>query len=237
LSREELARTPDVLHKLDLDEDETISAQELSENIGSNDGRFVAAPVFFPNVPANSGPLTPLESGEANKDHAKRDPDLEIRIRLGRKAEQRASVELLTLKEKPSPLAKSIRPWSGEKLVLELGSTRIELGCAGSLGYPQSELPQLHRKYRAALLRADLDSNGYLDHKEAMQAPLYRNAFRLMDRDGDGKLFAKEVIAYLDTLKELQEAAMRSYASLAVRDQGRGLFDLLDNNKDGRLSE
>jgi Ca2+-binding EF-hand superfamily protein len=236
LSRDELARAENILHKFDLDEDETISVQELSENLGSNDGRFVSAPVFFPNMPANSGPLTPLESAEANKDHAKHDPDLEFRIRLGRKAEQRAAVELLTIKEKPSPLAKSVRPWSGEKLVLELGATRIELGCAGSLGYPQSELPQLHRKYRTELLRADLDSNGYLDHKEAMQAPLYRNAFRLMDRDGDGKLFAKEVVAYLDMLKELQEATMRSCASLAVRDQGRGLFDLLDGNKDGRLS-
>jgi len=236
LSRDELARAPDILHKLDLNEDETISVQELSENIEIKEERMASDPVLFPNVSANLGPLTPVETGEANRDHAKRDPDLEIRIRLGRKAEQRASVELLTIKEKPSPLAKSVRPWSGEKLVLELGPTRIELGCAGSLGYPQRELPQLHRKYRAALLRADLDSNGYLDHKEAMQAPLYRNAFRLMDRDGDGKLFAKEMIAYLDTLKELQEVAMRSCASLAVRDQGRGLFDLLDGNKDGRLS-
>ncbi len=236
LSRDEVARAPDILHKLDLNEDETISVQELSENIGSNEERLASDPAFFPSVSANSGPLTPVESSDANKNNTKRDPDLEIRVRLGRKAEQQAAVELLTVKGKPSPPAKSVRPWSGEKVVLELGPTRIELGCAGSLGYPQGGLPQLHRKYRAELLRADLDSNGYLDHKEAMQAPLYRNAFRLMDRDGDGKLFAKEVIAYLDTLKELQEVAMRSCASLAVRDQGRGLFDLLDGNKDGRLS-
>jgi Ca2+-binding EF-hand superfamily protein len=56
-----------------------------------------------------------------------------------------------------------------------------------------------------------------------------------MDRDEDGKLFEKEVVAYLDKMKELQEGVLRSCASLAVKDQGRGLFDLIDANSDGRL--
>ena len=67
---------------------------------------------------------------------------------------------------------------------------------------------------------ADKDNNGYLDKHEANQNPLYRNLFPMMDRDSDGKLFEKEVVAYLDKMKELQEAAMQSCASLAVKDQG-----------------
>jgi Ca2+-binding EF-hand superfamily protein len=55
------------------------------------------------------------------------------------------------------------------------------------------------------------------------------------DRDGDSKLFEKEIVAYLDRMKELQQSAMRGCASLSVKDQGRGLFDLVDVNGDGRL--
>ena len=42
---------------------------------------------------------------------------------------------------------------------------------------------------------------------EAMRSPLYRNLFKVLDRDGDGKVFEKEVLAYLDAYQELQAAA------------------------------
>jgi Ca2+-binding EF-hand superfamily protein len=94
---------------------------------------------------------------------------------------------------------------------------------------------RLRQQYLAQFRAADKDNNGYLDKSEAEKSPLYRNAFTMMDHDGDGKLFEKEVVAYLDKMKELQEGAMRSCASLAVKDQGRGLFDLVDADSDGRL--
>jgi Ca2+-binding EF-hand superfamily protein len=49
-------------------------------------------------------------------------------------------------------------------------------------------------------------------------------------------LYLKEVVAYLDTMKDLSAAGMASIVSLSVTDQGRGLFDLLDADRDGRLS-
>ena len=39
-----------------------------------------------------------------------------------------------------------------------------------------------------------------------MQSRVFRNLFKAMDRDGDGKLFEKEVIAYLDAMQDLQSA-------------------------------
>src|SRR6185295_19062011 len=70
----------------------------------------------------------------------------------------------------------------------------------------------------------------------AMRSPLFRNTFKLMDRDGDGQLFEKEILAYLDSYKELLIAVRTSTASVSMTEEGKGLFELLDTNGDGRLS-
>src|SRR5262249_21235043 len=57
-----------------------------------------------------------------------------------------------------------------------------------------------------------------------------------MDRDGDGKLTVKEMRSYLDRVQRLEAKAMASRVSLLVSGPGRGLFDLLDRDRDGRLS-
>ncbi len=120
-------------------------------------------------------------------------------------------------------------------MLLELSTTQIELGRADTAHDAQAAR-LLRREYTVQFRRADQDNNGYLDKTEAAKSPLYRNVFDAMDRNGDGKLFEKESIAYLDRIKDLQESALRSCASLAIKDQGRGLFDLVDANSDGRLS-
>lgn len=165
---------------------------------------------------------------------AERSPDLELRVRLGKKAGNEAPIEVIQAKDHPSPLSKSIRRGDGGLLLWELGTTQIELGRAEIPNEPRIA-QQLRERYRVQFRAADKDNNGYLDKNEAMQNPLYRNAFRMMDRDSNGKLFEKEMIAYLEKIKEIQDQAMRSCASLAVKDQGRGLFDLADANRDGRL--
>jgi Ca2+-binding EF-hand superfamily protein len=71
---------------------------------------------------------------------------------------------------------------------------------------------------------------------EAMRSPLYRNLFKLIDRDGDGKVFEKEVLAYLDAVQGMQAAARLGCASVALTSEGKGLFELLDTDGDGRLS-
>jgi Ca2+-binding EF-hand superfamily protein len=166
---------------------------------------------------------------------AQRDPDLELRVRLGKKADKEAVVEIVQAKDHPSPLAKALRSGADGTLFLELGTAQLELGSADSSSDPQFAR-RLRQQYLAQFRMADKDNNGYLDKSEALQSPLYRNVFRMMDRDGDGKLFEKEIIAYLERMKDLQESGLRSCASLAVKDQGRGLFDLVDGNSDGRLS-
>ncbi|HEY7426690.1 MAG TPA: hypothetical protein VH682_20815 [Gemmataceae bacterium] len=287
LSREELAKAPALLAKIDADDDEMVSIAEMSGNAPSSLGNGATVAVAFdgPMQPGKSDPFVMVTPGQGRKQlarellnhyapkgkrsavrkltrqdlgmeeaafarldmdedgqldseelahFAKRDPDLEVRVRLGGKTRKEVGVELVPVKDRPAPLAKAVRSSSGGTLLLELGAAQIELGRGETSSDPQFAV-RLRQQYLNQFRSADKDNNGYLDKSEAEQNRLYRNVFRLMDRDEDGKLFEKEVVAYLDKMKELQEGVLRSCASLAVKDQGRGLFDLIDANSDGRL--
>jgi Ca2+-binding EF-hand superfamily protein len=287
LSREELTRAPALLRKLDLDDDEMVSVQEMSGNVDSDPqvGKVVVAAAFTPDTGNDKSPFVLVTPGEADKKlaqkllqhygpknqkgaaqglsrkdlnldeetfarldadedgvldaeelarFAQRDPDLEFRVRIGKKGAKEAAVELIASGDRKTPLGGSVRPGSESTVTMEFGSTQIQLGRGDSSTDVQFVRVQ-NQQYLAQFRQADKDNNGYLDKQEAQQSPFFRNLFAMLDRDGDGKLYEKEVVAYLDKMKELQEAALRSCASLAVKDQGRGLFDLVDSNSDGRL--
>src|SRR5262249_53654481 len=83
---------------------------------------------------------------------------------------------------------------------------------------------------------ADKNEDGYLDAAEARQSPFFGTTFRLIDRKGAGKISLQEVLAYVDAMTALSEAGTKSIVTLSASDDGRGLFELLDTDKDGRLS-
>src|SRR5262249_44291276 len=94
----------------------------------------------------------------------------------------------------------------------------------------------LLQQYLAEFQRADKDANGYLDAEEAMASPLFRGVFKLMDRKGEGKVYEKDVRDYVERIGALETAAAQTQLTMSVADKGRGLFDLIDEDKDGRLS-
>jgi Ca2+-binding EF-hand superfamily protein len=160
----------------------------------------------------------------------KRAPDLEMTIRLGRKGRAEARLDTVGA----SPLAGKVERGSG-LLSLDLGLTRVDL-TSSEADKPNPVADLLRGQYLAQFKQADKDNNGYLDAKEAEGSTAFRGVFKAMDRDGDGKLYEKEVVAYLDRLGELQALAKAGCVTLELKDQSRGLFDALDTNRDGRLS-
>src|SRR5262249_50619596 len=128
---------------------------------------------------------------------AQRPADLEVKARLGRTQ----GIDLVRGKDAANSVAGRVRTGTDGSLGLDLGATRIELAVAGDSTRMRGGLrPQ----YLAQFKQADRDNNGYLDMEEARQTPFFGGLFKTIDRDGDGKIFEKEVIAYLDRTEKLQ---------------------------------
>jgi Ca2+-binding EF-hand superfamily protein len=286
LSREELSRAEEVLLKLDLDDDEMITAKELvpdddpfgfraqeallnqGDNKKPDNAAFVAiAPGESPTALSRSllarygtkdgkggdRKLTQKQLGlddatfqrldvdgdgsldtEELSRFARRPPDIEITVRLGKKAGKEARVEIMSTKDKPEWIVNGLRLKDGGAL-LDLGVSRFNLQAGSSdtsfgMAYPFEQI------YKMQFAAADRDGNGYIDENEAKQSPFFRDTFKMMDADGDGKLYEKEMLAFFAKIQDVQAKAMVGCTSMTVADQGRGLFDLLDTNHDGRLS-
>ena len=301
LSKEELAAAPAVLGKLDQDEDEMITVEELLPNSNRNN-----AGIGFPVVPGavavpqSTGPFLALGPGESptklarelltrygkgkktlsradlglDKDtfaaldadgdgtldseelahFADRPADLELAVRFGQREAGEAPVAPVNRPRsrgdrreaggapdghlgpggRPGALADSTRWGPDGSVALDLGTTRLELRLAG--GAAQGRATFLRQQYIQQFKAADTDNNGYLDMEEARRSPFFNTTFKLMDRDGDGKLFEKEMLEYVDAMLDLQVRAQAACASLSISEDGKGLFDLIDTNRDGRLS-
>jgi Ca2+-binding EF-hand superfamily protein len=161
----------------------------------------------------------------------KRTPDVELTLRIGGRTGDQGRVEPAG---KAAPLAKQLQTTSNYAL-LDLGATRIEL--RGNEAQRPDRLGGIIRQqFQAQFRQADKDGNGYIDAKEAEASPFFRGLFKTLDRDGDGKVTEKEFLAYLDGLRDLQKRGQAACVTVVLTDQSRGLFDLLDVNRDGRLS-
>ncbi len=159
-----------------------------------------------------------------------RPPDLELKVDLG----QKATVQLV---KAGRALEGNVRAGKEGVLMLELDGTRLDLKALATVKVDAAQARKQQREqFLQAFKQADRDNNGYLDMTEAMRSPFFRNTFKSMDRDGDGMLFQKELLAYLDIVKELQAAARSSCATVGVTSEGKGLSELLDSNGDRRLS-
>jgi Ca2+-binding EF-hand superfamily protein len=87
--------------------------------------------------------------------------------------------------------------------------------------------------YENQFRQADGDNNKYLDMNEARRFGVFDDqTFKMMDRDGDGKLFKEEMDAFID-----QDSSISSSRTLlTVVDHGRSFFDVLDIDRNRRLS-
>ena len=159
-------------------------------------------------------------------------PDLSAVVRLG---ERGANEPVLEQTQGQRKLAQGLKLRTAlDTLVLSFGKERLAVRIGASKS--RNELGSYLRQIATAQFQqADRDNNGYIDDKEAMRSG-FSQIFKQLDRDGDGKVYEKELIAYLDKAEELQARATGSCVSLHFADGGRGLYDLFDADRDGRLS-
>jgi Ca2+-binding EF-hand superfamily protein len=282
LSRAELTAAPARFRKLDHDEDEVISHQELVPDFtplsinfggaayagpGKGKPEVDNSPVFFAPKSPSAGrelarrlltryggtkkALTRADIGLSAEEFARLDhdgngeldaeelarflprtPDLNAVIRIGERGPNEPVLSQAAGQARPAE-GLTVRVAQGTA-VLSFGKERLAVSVGDSK--PRSQLGEFLRQIvTAQFQQADRDNNGYLDEKEAMQSGFGQN-FKQLDRDGDGKLYEKELLAYLDKMEDLQARATASCVTLQFSDAGRGLFDLFDTDRDGRLS-
>ncbi len=110
---------------------------------------------------------------------------------------------------------------------INLGTTQLSVvrGASYDVGTAETFL-------KPQFMAADADANGYLEKSEAERAFLYGATFENLDTDKNGKVFLDEVIAYF----QVRFDAARSRTVLSINEQGRTLFEILDTDRDRRLS-
>jgi Ca2+-binding EF-hand superfamily protein len=115
-------------------------------------------------------------------------------------------------------------------LTMNLGNSRVYLQ---SMSGGSPDMGHIRQNYVGMFKRADLDMNGYLDKQEA---PRFAGLpFRLVDRDVDERVFERELLEYVETVVAAQARVNSSRITLTITDEKRGLFDLFDSTRDGRL--
>lgn len=78
----------------------------------------------------------------------------------------------------------------------------------------------------------DRDANGYLDSSEFNPAFFFGAAFDILDADKNGMIYFDEAVAYF----KIRLDAARSRTVMTITEQGRTLFEILDADRDRRLS-
>jgi Ca2+-binding EF-hand superfamily protein len=168
----------------------------------------------------------------------RRPPDVEAVVRLGKLEPRESPTDSVAPDGKPREMASAVRPGTSGTLLINMGDSQIDLrrtdavtGATDDQVKMQSDA--LRAQYVARLKEADSTGRGYVELLDVKKPQFYQlqTLFTLADRDGDGKLTEAEVNAWFD----LQSKALGSYVSLSVTENGRGLFDILDANRDGSL--
>ncbi len=137
------------------------------------------------------------------------------------------------------------QPASEAMRVVDLRSSNIDVARADLVRLKQGALT-LNVGYRhrdpmaeatanasAAFNAIDVDANGYLDRQEIAEHQRFeRYLFDAMDRDGDERVFAEEMLSYV---RDYTEPASTT-CQVTLLDTGNGFFQMLDINGDGRIS-
>jgi Ca2+-binding EF-hand superfamily protein len=273
LSTEELLAAPKTLSKLDVDDDEMVSPEEVVPSLSSArlvarsmPAGFVCSTIFFPTGGEASAQLAEellarydkdqnhklsraeiaittdaFEHLDRNHDGAldaaelanyfKIPPDFEIAVHLNTGSVGGWSVQA---RQAPNGGQRRTLLSTVHGLVITLKDAQIDVRGGEQEARLQFQAERFRQVVRGQFQIADPDKRGYVERSSIQrELDLLQHIFPLADRDGDGKLTAKELETYL----ELQLRATESSAVLNISEYGRGLFEILDANRDGLLGQ
>jgi len=125
----------------------------------------------------------------------------------------------------------AVRQVSDAVVEVEFGPIRLDIHAVDDPGAAEATRKTLLAQVEAA----DANQDGYLELSElapvnGQPAPLAA-LFKALDRDGDGKVYPREVGEYAT----IRSAWARDRLTLTGSDEGRSLFGLLDLDRDRRL--
>ena len=174
-----------------------------------------------------------LDSGERAQ-FLNRPADLDLIVRLGKLGDDEPALDLYTGAERASSFASLVRRGESGSLSFPFNGLHLSMVAVDTTSTNKAARERSKDQFESIFEQADSDGRNYLNKKDVDQPrfQFLRGLFNLADRDGDGKLTEKEYLAYFD----LQWEANRCCTVLALRDNGRGLFELLDADHDDRLS-
>jgi Ca2+-binding EF-hand superfamily protein len=121
-------------------------------------------------------------------------------------------------------------PTENKPLVVKLAGTRIDAQVGGG---PSAAFASIHQSLLAQFASADVDQQGYLDHRQIQGNPFFAALFPATEEERESKLAKEEFTALVDLLGK----AVAGSAVLTITDQGHGLFELLNTHQDGRLRQ
>jgi Ca2+-binding EF-hand superfamily protein len=167
-----------------------------------------------------------LDTEELRRFLSRVEPDLQVSVKLSGTGAV-ATIEASGVGTKPLPAGVHVQKLGPGDIELTVGEVSLEFHVDSGERAADNAKGYYSNQFQAA----DKDNNKYLEKSEVKDQAAFTALFDTMDTDNDGKLYMKEVDAFVD--KEL--LAARSQMVLAVSDQGRAIFAIVDLNRDRRL--
>jgi Ca2+-binding EF-hand superfamily protein len=159
-------------------------------------------------------------------------PDVELTVHFG-KRDGKKRIELT--RQRKSALEETVRPVGGDALMLAMSTLQLEMHAAETPGVSVQTNQQRKMYFDQIFNMVDTGKKGVVDLKEVQKQPNFqymRGLLEMADRDGDGKVTKQE----WDDSLDMQAQAYGTTMTLTISETSKGLFELLDTNRDGRLS-
>jgi EF hand len=168
-----------------------------------------------------------LDTEELRRFLGRVEPDLELKVKLSGSGQTTTTIEPSGSGTKPLPPEVRIQKLTDGDIEVSIGEVSLEFHADGG----EHAAANARRYYAAQFQAADKDNNKYLEKTEVADHGPLAALFDAIDKNGDGKLYMPELEAFVD-----QESLMaRSQMVLAVSDEGRAIFAIVDLNRDRRL--